>query len=476
VTGSHRRGFSRLLPRSLFGRVAVILFFGLAAAHVLTVALVLGERGQASWTMMLSYVAKDVATAVAILDSVPAADRPAWLSRIERANYSYVLGAPPDGAPSLSPATQQLVAAVATAVGPGYVVSATAPANGTDPAALRLHLRLTDGTPLTIKLSTPSLAISPWVPVVLSLQLAVLALLTWVAVRLATRPLTQLAHAADALGPELKGSPLPEDGPLEVARAAVAFNAMQRRIAGHLAERIRILAAVSHDLQTPITRMRLRADLLDSPALRDKLHSDLNVMQALVQEGIAYARSARGVTENACRVDLHALLDSLVCDYVDAGDRVQLVGRIEQPIVTRPNALRRAVANLVDNALKFGECAEILVEANPRHHVSIAVRDRGPGIPPSELSAVLQPFYRVESSRNRHTGGTGLGLAIAQQFAFALGGSLTLSNRDGGGLEARLTLPTAPVRGSAITAEAQGPRPEELAQRASRRTSADAPQ
>jgi signal transduction histidine kinase len=101
------------------------------------------------------------------------------------------------------------------------------------------------------------------------------------------------------------------------------------------------------------------------------------------------------------------------------------------------------VTNLVDNALKFGECVEIVVEANPRHHVSIAVRDRGPGIPPSELSAVLQPFYRVERSRNRHTGGTGLGLAIAQQLAFALGGSLTLANRDGGGLEARLTLPTA---------------------------------
>ncbi len=190
--------------------------------------------------------------------------------------------------------------------------------------------------------------------------------------------------------------------------------------------------------------MRLRADLLDSPSLRDKLHSDLNAMQALVQEGIAYARSAQGVTENTCRVDLHALLDSLVCDYLDAGEHLQFVGRIEQPIVTRPNALRRIVANLVDNALKFGECAEILVEVDPPHRVSIAVRDRGPGIPPSELSAVLQPFYRVERSRNRHTGGTGLGLAIAQQLAFALGGSLTLSNRDGGGLEARLTLPASP--------------------------------
>lgn len=303
-------------------------------------------------------------------------------------------------------------------MGPGYDLIATA---GADRSTLRLHVRLTDGTPLAITLSTPSLAISPCVPVVLSLQLTVLAVLTWAAVRLATRPLAQLARAADALGPEFKGGPLPEDGRLEVAQAAAAFNAMQRRIADHLAERTRILTAASHDLQTPITRMRLRADLLDSPALRDKLHGDLNAMQVLVQEGIAYARSTQGVTEDACRVDLHALLDSLVCDYLDAGEHLRLVSRIEHAIVTRPNALRRIVTNLVDNALKFGDNAEILVEASPREHVSIVVRDRGPGIPPSELSAVLQPFYRVESSRNRHTGGTGLGLAIAQQLAFALG-------------------------------------------------------
>jgi len=437
------RALLRWWPRSLFGRVALILFLGLAAAHALTFWLVLQERGQASLRMMISYLAKDIATSVAILDRVPAGERVLWLGRIERPNYRYVLGAPAAGAPIDSPVARQVTGAVAAALGPGYEISATRPTDTADPTLLRVNLRLADGTPLAIAMSPPSLAISPWVAAVLWVQLSLLAVVTWIAVRLATRPLAQLAKAADELGAEFNGKALAEDGPIEVSRAAVAFNLMQRRIGDHVAERLRMLAAISHDLQTPITRMRLRADLLESPALRDKFHADLDAMQMLVQEGIAFARSTHAITESVCRVDLNALLDSLVCDYVDAGERLRLVGHIEHSIVTRPHALRRVIANLVDNALKFGRDAEIHIDAAAKDCVSIAVRDHGPGIPPTELSAVLQPFYRLESSRNRDTGGAGLGLAIAHQLARALSGSLTLANRAGGGLEARLLLPLA---------------------------------
>ena len=277
----------------------------------------------------------------------------------------------------------------------------------------------------------------------MTIQLAMLAVLTWIAVRLATRPLMKLAKAADALGPDVKGNELPEEGPQEVARAAAAFNSMQRRIADYLAERIHILAAVSHDLQTPITRMRLRVDLMDDSVQRDKLRSDLNAMQILVEQGIAYARSAHDVAEKPCQTDLDALLGSLVCDYLDAGQTVCLIGRIGRPLVTRPHTLRRIIINLADNALKFGKEAEIMVKAEGHDHVYIAVRDRGPGIPGSELTAVLQPFYRIEGSRNRESGGTGLGLAIAQQLTVALGGTLALSNRKGGGLEVLLSLPVS---------------------------------
>ncbi|TWT04035.1 HAMP domain-containing protein [Reyranella sp. CPCC 100927] len=436
---------SRFWPRSLFGRIALILFVGLAAAHGLTFWLVMQERSQTSWLMMMSYLAKDIAASVAILDRIPAAERAVWLDRLERRHYRYTLAARPDGEPATDGTARQVVHAVAGALGPGYAVSATLPAD--DTSMLQLHVRLTDGTPLTITLSAPAMAISVWVLVVLMLQLALLAAATWLAVRLATRPLAQLAHASNRLGPTLRGDPLPEDGPREVARAATAFNAMQRRIAEHLGERTRILAAVSHDLQTPITRMRLRADLLDNPDLRDKLNADLDTMQSLVREGIAYARSAHGEAEQPRRVDLDALIDSLACDYRDGGATVRLHGRIDRPVVTRPQAVRRIVGNLVDNALKFARDVEIQVE-HAGDTVAVTVCDRGPGIDPAELQAVLQPFHRLESSRNRDTGGTGLGLAIAHQLAQMLGGDLTLGNRSGGGLMACLRLPTG-VAGTA---------------------------
>jgi signal transduction histidine kinase len=260
-------------------------------------------------------------------------------------------------------------------------------------------------------------------------------------VRIATQPLRQLANAADALGPDLKGTALPEGGPTEVARASTAFNAMQRRIAGYLTERTQILAAISHDLQTPITRMRLRTDLMDDEEQRGKLQHDLDEMVALVREALTYARSLHGADENPRKVDLDALLDTLRCDYEDAGKPVTVSGQVGRPVMSRPLAMRRILTNLADNALKFGEAVELTVQVTPQKDIEICVLDRGPGIPESELEAVLQPFYRVENSRNRETGGTGLGLAIAQQLAASIGARLSLANRPGGGLAARLVMP-----------------------------------
>jgi signal transduction histidine kinase len=234
---------------------------------------------------------------------------------------------------------------------------------------------------------------------------------------------------------------LAEEGPTEVVHAARAFNAMQRRIAGYMAERVEILAAISHDLQTPITRMRLRTELMDSEKDQLKFRQDLDAMNLLVKEGVTYARTLHGATEPPCRIDADALLESMVADYEDTGQPVRLEGHVGGPIVTRPNALRRILVNLVDNALKFGSEVSVRVE-NDAGRLAVAVRDNGPGIPPDQLEAVLKPFYRVEGSRNRGTGGTGLGLAIAHQLAIAMGAELKLHNRAEGGLEARLTLGT----------------------------------
>lgn len=287
--------------------------------------------------------------------------------------------------------------------------------------------------------------VADWLPYVLVAQLSLLVLCSWFAVRQATRPLADLAKAADTLDPNSRTPRLSETGPREVAYAATAFNAMRDRIAQYLEERVQILAAISHDLQTPITRMKLRAEMAEASIERDKLITDLDEVERLVKEGVAYARSAHGKDEKASRIDLASFIESLAYDYQDTGKAVTVAELGDGAIVTRPHALRRILTNLIDNALKFGGSAEIEVQRRPEGTVTIKVLDRGPGIPEDQLEAVLQPFFRLEQSRSRDTGGTGLGLAIAQQLATVIGGSLTLRNRDGGGLAAELSLESSTV-------------------------------
>jgi signal transduction histidine kinase len=192
--------------------------------------------------------------------------------------------------------------------------------------------------------------------------------------------------------------------------------------------------------------MRLRVDMMDDEAQQAKLRQDLQAMEQLVKEGVAYARTLHGTSEAPTRIDPDALLDSMVHDYADAGQQVTLHGAVGHPMEMRPQAMRRVLGNLIDNALKFGGSAEVHVEPDQRASdtgggIVVRVLDRGPGIPEESLQAVFEPFVRLESSRSRETGGTGLGLAIARQLATAMCGTLTLHQREGGGLEARLALP-----------------------------------
>jgi signal transduction histidine kinase len=182
---------------------------------------------------------------------------------------------------------------------------------------------------------------------------------------------------------------------------------------------------------------------MDESPLRGKLIDDLDQMQHLVREGVTYARSAHGASEPPLKLDLDAFLDSLVFDYQDTGKQVVLAGCIGAPIYTRPHALRRVIGNLLDNAIKYAGAAEIEVLRAANGTIAISVLDRGPGIPVQELEAVMQPFYRLEASRNRDSGGAGLGLAIAHQLTLSLDATLLLENREGGGLRATLSLPSA---------------------------------
>ena len=433
-----RRMAARVWPDSLFRRLGIILFAGLLVAHVLSFGLVALNVFLPSNEIGDDYFIRYIATAAAILDRVEPEERPAWLDRLDRPTYRYVLrdGGEIEAAPPKRRAEN--LARLRAMLGEGHTANTVFYFDPSNRPRLDWLIHLKDGSPLMLEYIAPGTVISPWLPAAFAVQLFTLAFLTWVAVKLATQPLARLERAANSLGSDLRGAFLPEDGPKEVARAATAFNAMQRRIAEQAAERIQILAGISRRLQTPITRMRLRADFLGESDAKEKLQGDLQEMQTLVKQGLALARGRDEIGEQRCQTDLYALIDSLVCDYSDTGKALRFVGERGVTILTHPPALRRILINLIDNGLKFGEDVEVAFDARRSNCITITVSDRGPGIPDAHLKSVFLPFYRIEASRNRETGGTGLGLAIAQQFTGALRGTLTLANRHGGGLEARL--------------------------------------
>ncbi|CDN57224.1 Signal transduction histidine kinase (plasmid) [Neorhizobium galegae bv. officinalis bv. officinalis str. HAMBI 1141] len=439
MSASVSRYLGKLWPSTLRARLFLILFAGLAIAYGLSFGILFIERYMSAKAVMLGTLENDLATSIAILDRLPAGERADWLDRLSRGNYRLVLGPGIAGVPDVSGRGAEITGKIEEAVGHRFPLRVESiPGDG---RRLQGHLTLSDGSPLTIDVTpTGVMPIAEWLPYVFAIQMALLVVCTWLAVRQAIRPLGDLAAAADALDPNRKGPPLSETGPSEVAHAARAFNAMRDRIAHYLEERVQILAAIAHDLQTPITRMRLRADMADDSPERDKLVHDLGEIERLVQDGIAYARSAHGNGEKISRIDLASFIDSIAYDYQDTGKAVTVLGVVQGTASTKPYALRRILSNFIDNAVKFAGAAEIGVERRGEGDLAITVLDRGPGIPEDMLEAAMQPFFRLEQSRNRETGGTGLGLAIAQQLAAAIGGSVRLYNRAGGGLAAEITI------------------------------------
>jgi signal transduction histidine kinase len=267
-----------------------------------------------------------------------------------------------------------------------------------------------------------------------------------IAVRWATQPLQQFATAAHRFADDIDAPPLPETGPLEVRRAAEAFNFMQGRLRRLIVERSRALAAVSHDLRTPLTRMRLRAELVEDAALQQKLNADIDIMQSMVNAVLAYLRGLED-KEPVQAINMGALLYSIVEDERSLGRPVELLGctpsaQPPQPYVGRLSVLRRAVSNLIDNAVRHGRLVHVSIDDAPTE-LRVAVEDDGPGIPDADLARVTEPFVRLDASRSLETGGVGLGLAIVSDAAASHGGRLILENRAAGGLRALLVLPRA---------------------------------
>jgi signal transduction histidine kinase len=463
----------RLLPHSLFGRLMLVFTGGLICAQLLSAAINYVERDSLMVRASGMQPAQHIADIVRLLDS---------FSPAERARIVGIMDVPPlvvslDRAPLAedSAATGGARAAIFAAVLRAALgderplrvaISGNPPAWAMGPAGAGGHfpmggrmrsggkhriehegmavftqVRLLDGTwaSFDTQLSRESETV-PWrLLATLLVLLVVVLLLSYIAVRWVTRPLDLLASAADQLGRDINRPPLPEGGPLEVNRAALAFNTMQTNLIRFINERTRLFTAMSHDLKTPLTRIRLRAEMLDDKALRESFEADVMEMESMVTQTLEFMRGlSSGEPEQ--NVDIDGLLEGLQSDNEAMGRTVTIAGHASRPHFGAAQLLRRCLSNLIDNAVTYGQRADILIEENAGD-LTIRIRDRGPGIPEGELETVFEPFYRLERSRSRETGGTGLGLSIARNIARAHGGDLRLRNHPEGGLEAILTLP-----------------------------------
>ena len=476
---------ARWLPRSLFGRLMLVLAAGLALAQGLSAVINAAEREQLVRRSFGMQPAQRIADVVRLLDSLPPAERPrvvavfnmpplvlsvhdapvitesgganarsdAFAARLRatlgdgravrvepRSGFAIDPAATGGGRGRFGPMGND--ASHRMGPGPGYGSGMGAGAGaGLALAVVRTEVQLGDGRWARFDTELP--AATDTLPWRLMLTLAVLLLatlgLSWLAVWWVVQPLRVLAQAAQSLGENVSRPPLPEDGPTEVRQATQAFNAMQRQLASFINERTRMLAALSHDLKTPLTRMRLRTELLDDDEARSRFEADLQEMETMVAQTLDFMRGLGG-HEARAEVDVSAMLQALQADQQAMGRDVVIEGRVLLPYVGVPSLLRRALGNLVDNAVLYGGGATIRVEDTPEQ-LTLHVLDTGPGLPEADLERAFEPFFRFETSRNRATGGTGLGLGIARSIARLHGGDVRLCNRVAGGLDAELSLP-----------------------------------
>jgi signal transduction histidine kinase len=258
-------------------------------------------------------------------------------------------------------------------------------------------------------------------------------------IRSLTRSLSSLAVAANRHVPDGDPAPVEETGPREVRALGIAFNEMQKRVKRLIDERTQTLAAISHDLKTPITRMRLRAEDIADRELAAAVSADLAEMEAMLDSTLAFLRGDQ-LSEEKKPIDLGPLLETICTDLSDGGRDVTLARAGPAIIRGRHLSLKRAISNLIENAVKYGQRARVTLR-NLADHAEIVIDDDGPGIPDGEKETVFRPFYRIDDSRNRETGGVGLGLTVARSIIRSHSGDLTLANREGGGLRAVVNLP-----------------------------------
>jgi signal transduction histidine kinase len=478
---------TRFLPKSLFGQTLLILLLGLVVSHAIGAWIYAGAREQAVRAIGGYAAAQRVANLSRLVEDAPADWRPRIVAALSDPTFHVMLSAQlpyqipaeadgaakaiedyvrqqlpgqPDrqvrvaileptatrgGAPFMPPIDQRPPPGPMGGMGGmgamgGMMHQMMGPDFGVW-RGLQVAVKLSDGHWLSFVTTLPQGAPSVSWQFIISMALMgviVIAVSVW-AVRRLTAPLGMLSAAADRLGRDVSAEPLAETGTREMQQAARAFNRMQERLRRLVESRTQMLAALSHDLRTPLTLLRLRAEEVADTDERDKMLGTIGDMDEMIGTTLAFARDEVRA-EPRRRVDVAALLESVVDDMADAGLPVTMQPAAPLTYECQPGALKRALTNLLDNAVKYGKRAQAAITSTAKA-IEITIDDEGPGIPEAELPRVFQPFYRVEESRSRDTGGTGLGLAIAQSIVQAHGGELTLANRPGGGLRASIRLP-----------------------------------
>jgi signal transduction histidine kinase len=459
----------RFLPRSLAGQTIIVLLLGLGLSHLLSMMIFNADRNSGLALFSSRPMIEQIAAITRLLDETP----PQWRERILQATDSPALSVIVSSESRLSSdkrdgiantiltqylsllldskTTDQVVVAVYEVAGHDSGITPmprmhsrmmqTLFHSHASGRILGASVQLRDGIWLNFNTELPERG-SIWstraVLSMLLMGIAVIVFSLWLIQRL-TRPLRVFAAAAEHLGKDMETPPMVETGPLEVRQATRAFNEMQERLRRLVENRTQMLAAISHDLRTPITLLRLRLESVEDHQERTRMLSTLDTMDSIITSTLSFAHEdARN--EATVEVDLGALLGSICDDMSDAGFQVECDPPTGIIYRCRPNGLQRALTNLIENAVKYGDVAKVELRKTPAN-VEFVITDSGPGIPEAELDKVFAPFYRVEKSRNAETGGAGLGLSVTRSVIDKLGGVIELKNLSEGGLQVRILLP-----------------------------------
>jgi signal transduction histidine kinase len=440
-----RRWLRWLLPAGFRGQVAGILLLGLILSQAMAAVLYIVLLPHWQKVLRPELAVTKVAMIVRLLESVPSEQRPPfaalWSDPDFRIDYSPVQAWSGGGAARGSNADLRAQIIAGLDRPPDSVAVFSDPSREADDVK-RIGVALRGGGVLTVITSVgleSRLGYLEQVAIAAFMVFATAGLWVWLTWTV-NRPLNRFSIAAERVGLDVNAPPLPERGPAQLKRAIRAFNEMQVRLQRFLSDRTRMLGAISHDLRTPLTRLRLRIETDRAAEEKSKMLTDIETMESMLASTLSFIRGVDDV-ETPDLVDLDSLLQT-VCDLIsDLGGEVAFSGPGRTRYHCRSQSIMRALTNVVANAAKYGRRADVSLDRLPGSGFIIEVRDEGPGIPDSEKAKVFEPFYRTASARETDNTGMGLGLAIARSIILAHGGTIELEDREPHGLRVRIFLP-----------------------------------